>query len=135
MSDGNGRFELGGLPPGHYSVWVQKPGYSVVSVSNESVSPFKPSRGVDLPPGRLVDRLTVAVVRGGVIAGQLTDETGEPLVDVTVQALRPSSSDRSLMPVSDSQTDDRGRYRIFGLQPGVYCVGAVAGHRWTNRSR
>jgi hypothetical protein len=126
LSDGNGRFELADLPAGLYSVWVDKAGYSVVRVGNDSASSLGAGRGIEVS-ARRVAQLTIAVTRGGVITGQLTDETGEPLVGVSVQALRPSSAggSQSLLPVMDAQTDDRGRYRIFGLHPGVYCVSAA----------
>ena len=59
----------------------------------------------------------------------MLDADGEPLVDVTVAAMRIETrdwSDRRLVPVGHlGITDDRGAYRIYGLEPGQYDVAAT----------
>jgi hypothetical protein len=55
------------------------------------------------------------------------DETGEPVIGTRAQASRLdwlNGGSRWTVAGSDG-TDDRGSYRIFGLQPGTYCVSAV----------
>jgi hypothetical protein len=76
------------------------------------------------------------LTRAAVITGHITNEESEPLMGVRVVALQKPSEDeledegasnarrQELDPVGDSQTDDRGQYRIFGLKPGDYYVRA-----------
>jgi hypothetical protein len=62
----------------------------------------------------------------GVITGRVFDR-GKPAMRVFVRALRPRYSDgqRSLSVAASAETDDRGEYRLFGLEPGSYFVSAV----------
>ena len=78
------------------------------------------------------DRADITLPRTSAIAGQLTDEYGDPIEGVTIrlQRIRFVSGRRRLVEVpgaSNSRTDDQGRYRIFGLQPGSYIVAAYVG--------
>jgi hypothetical protein len=71
--------------------------------------------------------LTLTLVRGGVITGELRDARGRAIQDMTVRARRFGFRDgaRALVAVPDvapAITDDRGIYRIFGLPPGEYVV-------------
>jgi len=74
---------------------------------------------------RARERADERLRRGGVISGAIVDQAGEPLQGVHVRALqlrrdggRAVASDIGL----DLVTDDRGRYRLFGLPPGKYYV-------------
>ena len=61
------------------------------------------------------------------ITGRITDEFGDPITDVQVQALRFQSvnGERQLVTAGrTARTDDLGQYRIFGLMPGEYVVHA-----------
>ena len=40
---------------------------------------------------------------------------------------------RQLVPAGTAQTDDRGEYRVWGLNPGEYYVSAIARNRPTPR--
>ena len=50
--------------------------------------PFEQGRPLDLGNGQQADKIDFALPRGGVIAGRVTDELGEPLAGVRVQAMR-----------------------------------------------
>ena len=61
------------------------------------------------------------------ITGRITDEFGDAVTDVQVQAMRYqfTSGERRLVNVGrKSMTDDLGQFRIFGLMPGEYLVRA-----------
>ena len=76
-----------------------------------------------------MSQVRLALVRGGVIAGRVTDDVGEPVARVTVRALRivgAGGGPTSLEPSSEERTDDLGLFRVFGLPPGVSLVGAFA---------
>ena len=78
------------------------------------------------------DRADITLPRTSAIAGRLTDEYGDPVEGVTIRAqqIRFVSGRRRLVEVSgaaSSRTDDPGRYRVSGLQPGSYVVAAYVG--------
>jgi hypothetical protein len=120
VMDTDGAFKLEGLETGVYAVWANAPGFVTESPFAAPDAPRKYYR-----PG---DSVTISLVRGGVIAGTVTTVTGQPVVAVVVRALR--VRDVEGQPVEgvsqprERQTDDRGIYRIYGLQPGTYVVSA-----------
>ena len=61
------------------------------------------------------------------ITGTLLDEHGEAIPNTPVRALRyvTQNGARMLQSSGNAQTDDRGIYRLFGLQPGEYLVSAT----------
>jgi hypothetical protein len=117
-ADDDGNFEVRGLDPGLYMLNASLPGY---------VSEVDPATGRPGGAYRPGDSATVRLVRGGVVTGAVTDSQGEPVVAVSVRAFRVRDLDgRTLQtpfPFSlEDRTDDRGIYRIYGLQPGLYVV-------------
>jgi hypothetical protein len=65
--------------------------------------------------------------RGGVITGTVLDEHGEAVPGTPVRVMRWAlqSGQRTLQSGGNGQTDDRGVYRVYGLQPGDYIVYAT----------
>src|SRR5204863_188047 len=63
----------------------------------------------------------------GTISGRVFDRDGEPLANVTVEALKYSYQEgqRVLNGVQTARTNDLGEYRLFWLQPGQYFVSAT----------
>jgi len=69
--------------------------------------------------------LDILLSGGGVVSGTIVDAAGEPLQGVAVRALQVRREhERSVARVFGWQrvTDDRGRYRLFGLAPGSYLI-------------
>jgi hypothetical protein len=62
----------------------------------------------------------------GIISGRVLDEDGEPLPWAQVSALREVyfRGKRKLSLEALVPTNDLGEYRLFGLKPGRYFVGA-----------
>ena len=115
--DDDGNFKMVGLSPTAYFLYAWAPGYVFANLPIED--------GVH----RIGENVTIRMVKGGVITGRLTDETGEPLVGVTVRPYRlrdpegsPAISSVGSFELGVGITDDRGIYRVFGLRPGVYIV-------------
>jgi hypothetical protein len=126
-TDPEGRYELRDLPAGNYRISASKAGF--VTLQLGQVRPFEAGRPVTLADGQLLERVDLALPRGAVITGRVTDEYGEAIADVRVQALRQRiiGGRRQLAPVgSVSTTNDIGQFRLFGLSPGEYYVSAVA---------
>src|SRR5687767_3015755 len=124
-TDGDGRYELATLPAGRYRLSVNKAGY--VALEYGQARPFEAGKPLDITAGQVLDKIDFSLPRGSAITGRITDEFGDPITDVLVQALRYQfvNGERSLVDAGRvAQTDDLGAYRIFGLMPGDYIVRA-----------
>src|SRR5262249_38946760 len=76
---------------------------------------------------QVVENVNLALPRGGVIAGSVIDEFGDPLPNVSMTAMQAIYRDgrRSLVAAATPETtDDRGSYRLSGLAPGSYYIHA-----------
>jgi hypothetical protein len=130
-TDADGRYQFSELPAGRYSISVSRNGYVTLSFGQQR--PFEPGKPLDLADGQVAEKIDFALPRGGVIAGRITDEAGEPLAGVGVRAMRyqyQPDGRRRLTPASGTvtpygiQTDDLGQFRVYGLMPGSYVVSA-----------
>jgi hypothetical protein len=128
-SDALGQYEFANLPAGVYVLTARKSRYLPREFTQDGID-----RGgrITLAADERRDRADITLPRTSAIAGQLTDEYGDPIegVGIRLQRIRFISGRRRLVEVpgaSNSRTDDQGRYRIFGLQPGSYIVAAYAG--------
>jgi hypothetical protein len=128
-TDAQGRFEIGQLPAGRYTMTASKAGFVTLQYGQRRAS--ESGTPLELADNQAIDKLTIALPRGGVIGGRIVDEFGEPVANATVMAMRYgySGGTRRLMPApganANDQTDDQGRYRLFGLPPGEYYVSAI----------
>ena len=121
QTDAEGNFTVEGLPPAAYRVTAWSNAY----VPTEGRNPKDPKYY------RLGDTVTLTLTKGGVITGRVTDATGEPIIELGVSATRVRQPDGSKAKAEDDyrytrMTDDRGRYRIYGLESGSYIVQANA---------
>jgi hypothetical protein len=129
-TDADGRYEFTELPEGRYNIFVTRSGY--VSLSFGQQRPFEQGRPLVLASAQEADKIDFALPRGGVIAGRVTDELGEPIAGVRVQAMRYQylpNGRRQLTPMGGGPfglvTNDLGEYRIYSLMPGTYVVSAA----------
>ena len=120
--DDDGNFKLASLSPGIYILLAYAPGYVSAETPSENAI------------HRIGENLTIRMIKGGVITGRVTDEAGEPVVGVGVKCHRlrnpegrMTDSQFELMGYGFGVTDDRGIYRAYGLQPGVYIVSIDSG--------
>ena len=124
-TDSEGRYEFASLPAGRYRLFVDKAGY--VALEYGQARPFEAGKPLDIADGQALDKVDFSLPRGSAITGRVTDEFGDPITDVQVEALRYQfvNGERQLVNAGRSaQTDDLGAYRIFGLMPGDYVVRA-----------
>ena len=125
-TDDEGRFLLSDVTVGQYTLTVSKAGFVRQSFGLKKDGPS----AFEVTPGQPIELGDLALRRGGVITGRVLDVAGDPLADVTVQAWRltymtPASG--RVMSTRSFPTNDRGEFRLYGLQPGRYFVSASLG--------
>jgi hypothetical protein len=133
-TDARGAFEFTGLPAGNYRVNASPGQYSpqylgMAYGAKKPGGPFSADLGqpIQLTDGQAFDKAIIALPRGGVITGRVTDDTADPLARVQVYTIFfPPGSQRGQRMGSSVQTDDLGQFRLYGLQTGDYTVVAEA---------
>ncbi len=118
-TDEEGNFKANDLPPGSYRINAQVNGY--VTSSRASLTQRY----------RVGESATITLVKGGAITGKVYDSAGQPLVGATVNAQRVrDEAGRSVggAGLRDALSDDRGVYRIYGLETGSYIVSTNGGY-------
>ena len=133
-TDNDGRFLLKDIKEGRYEFFATRPGF--VDQHYQAKGGEKGAT-LALKPGDKVKDVLFRMTVAAVVTGRVTNDDGEALVRAQVVALRAPSEDEieddvllasrkePLVPVSSAQTDDRGQYRIFGLNPGEYYIQAT----------
>lgn len=126
-TDAQGRFEFKELPAGRYSITGSKAGF--VTLQYGQRRPSESGTPIELGDGQTLEKIAIALPRGSVLGGRITDEYGEPVANAAVIAWRYAYAGgaRRLTPAgqnSRDSTDDQGRSRLFGLPPGEYYVSA-----------
>jgi hypothetical protein len=121
MTDGDGRFFFADLPAGAFFLSATKPGYTRRTAINTSPPTFELADGERRSDARL------ELWKNGVITGTVVDDIGEPVVGVTVRAMRrvvSAGRTRYLTtnPIGQATTDDRGVFRMSALVPDEYVV-------------
>lgn len=127
-TDAQGRFEFRELPAGRYTMTGSKAGF--VALQYGQRRPSESGTPIELADGQMLDKVTIALPRGSVLGGRITDEFGEPVANATVSAWRYAyqGGARRMTPGGQNSrdtTDDQGQYRLFGLPPGEYYVSAT----------
>lgn len=124
ITDDQGRFVIGGLPAGRFTLTVSRSGF--VSSVHGAKRAGRAGTPLVVADNARVENLTVKLWRGAVVSGTLRDDTGAPVTGVRVHAV-PAKVVVGATPTltnNGSLTDDRGEYRIFGLEPGTYVIAA-----------
>lgn len=116
-TDAGGQFKLGNLPSGVYTLQPYAPEYATPSGNPAQRTYY-----------HLGEQATLTMVKGGVLTGRVTNASGEPIVNTTVRLKRVRDAEGqptnffSGYNAYQFSTDDRGVYRIYGLEPGAYLV-------------
>jgi hypothetical protein len=120
LTDSDGRFFFEGLPSGTYRITVRKPGWIDGAYGQRRAGGLAATFTLENAERRT--GLDIKLWKPAVLAGDVTDEAGEPVVDALVWAVRRRSiAGRQRMElVTATHTDDRGAFRLSGLAPGEY---------------
>ena len=129
QTDDNGRYLFTDLQAGHFTVTVSKAGF--ISLAYGQKHPRQPALPIQVDAGRQIRSVDIALPRGSVLTGHVVDEDGEPMPRAVVQVLRYvyRQGQREIEPAGTDQTDDRGQFRVFDLDPGEYYVSVTLPRR------
>jgi hypothetical protein len=123
VTDAEGRYEIGDLPSGRYSLSASKSTY--VTINYGQTRPMEPGRPLEIGDNQIVEKVDFSLPRGGVITGRVVDEYGEPVANAMVQPMQNrflNGQQRPMVSGSPFTTSDTGEYRLWGLSPGQYFV-------------
>jgi hypothetical protein len=123
ITDRSGRFSFRDIPPGPYTVRVERDGYF-----GKAGSSLVPQTGaVTVLVGAGTTNVEVPMVRGATVSGRIRDERGQPIPNAMVQAFTVAYTNGlpALRPAASNKTNDRGEYSIFWLPGSEYYVALV----------
>ena len=115
-----GGFEFAGIAGGSYLVAASRLGFVPVQYGQKHWD--APGVPVDVEASGSPN-LIIRLPRFGAVAGTVLDENEVGLPEHEVVAYR---STRPPQLAARARSDDRGRYRLYGLEPGKYFVRTVA---------
>jgi carboxypeptidase family protein len=123
VTDSQGNYRISDLPRGNYELTPVTPQFVIAGASD--------MKQVILEDGENLEGIDFTLLRGGVITGKVTNAEGQPVIEEQINIEVPEGF-RQSQPVLrlnmySYQTDDRGVYRIFGLEPGKYTVSTGTG--------
>src|ERR1043165_7632849 len=115
-ADREGEFHFTNLDRAAYVVTASSPAYTPAPRDTSSTAQ---------PTYHIGDSITFTLIKGGVVTGTVANASGEPVVAVSVRAQMSRDANGRRVPNAfsrETQTDDRGIYRLYGLLPGTYVV-------------
>jgi len=124
-TDTDGRYSISDLAAGTYYVTVTAP-----ALVPDAAQGRNNSRQVTLGDNETVEGIDFSLIKGGVITGRVMDSQGRPVIAEQIIIRAPPNADPaqtlSLSEIGPRtyHTDDRGVYRVYGLAPGQYIIGA-----------
>ncbi len=127
LTDDSGGFAFEGLRAGAYKLHILKPGYLATAYGQLRPGTNTIGRDIVLQDRQRLERLVIPVSHGGSISGVVRDDRGEPAfrATVVVSRWRMQNGLRALETIAQTQTDERGNYRLSLLPPRDYILSAV----------
>jgi hypothetical protein len=132
LTDAQGRFVFVNVPAARYYLDARKLGYATGLFGQRTPGTSSGDFDIILGDSQILTDLTVPLWKHAAIGGTVTDEAGQPVVGVRVDAFRKTIEFGDVWlpphhPTSNggATTDDRGLYRLSDLPPGEYAVGVL----------
>jgi len=127
-SDARGEYQFTEVRAGSYRVSASRNGF--ITADHGQQQSGQPGTVITLRDRQRLDRVDVALPRGAIITGTVSDAQGEPIEGLGMHVWRLQTRGgrhvaESVSGVPNRRTDDRGRYRISALPPGTYYVVAA----------
>lgn len=119
VTDDAGAFRFTSLEPGRYWGFVTAGRFRGIYAPQPLVPAANDNR-LDLANDQ-IRQLVIALPRAYAIPVRVLDEAGTPLSGIRLKALDADSGRLASVPL-EHMTDDQGRMRLFGLEPGRYHI-------------
>ncbi|MGA3263871.1 MAG: carboxypeptidase-like regulatory domain-containing protein [Terracidiphilus sp.] len=125
LTDGDGRFEIPGVPTGPQAIQVIKPGYrdrpngAGAAADEDTIGPAH-----NVQVAAEMPELVFTLAPTSSIHGQIELSTGDPAQGITINLLRQTVQDgrAAWTPAAITRTDSEGAYRFASLAGGVYVM-------------
>jgi hypothetical protein len=124
-SDDSGGFAFPNVATGRYIITVQRDGFLPLSAGR--IGSYKMPPIFSVGSGQTISSFIFRMTPSGIVSGKVKFDDAEPAVNVTVQLYRSyhDRGRRGFASAGSARTDDRGEYRVHGLEPGTYYVAAL----------
>jgi len=113
-TDSTGAYSVTGLPSGSYKVHFEGNGSRHVSVWYGNAASESQATLVTVTAPGTRTGIDAALAQGGSISGRVTDQSGDPISNLSVDAGGRDDDYRG------ATTDQDGNYTVYGLAPGSY---------------
>ncbi len=126
VTDARGRYRLAGLPLGRVALAVDAQGYYTVRAGELDSETIARSCRQEGDCGQTDFELA----RAAVVEGELADAYGDPVQGVEIALTPEGAAERGspmarMMGATGAVSDDRGRFRVWGVKPGRYELTAL----------
>ncbi|MBV8069712.1 MAG: carboxypeptidase regulatory-like domain-containing protein [Acidobacteriaceae bacterium] len=126
VSNPDGSFRFTGVEPGSYQLSADRNGFL-----NGSYGPKRQrwsATTLVLKAGEEMTDLTFTLMPAGLITGRVVDADDDPVANASIQASRRVLVNGKMryQPQAGVACDDRGEFRLAGLEPGRYLLSALA---------
>jgi 5-hydroxyisourate hydrolase-like protein (transthyretin family) len=129
LTETDGKFSFKDLDAGQYRLIAARNGYPSQSYGQKTAGGAGAT--LNVRSGQSVRDVTFRMVQGGVVTGRVRDAAGEPVADLDVSLMRLTYNEfgkKTLSNIGETEeTDDRGEYRLYWVEPGRYYVMASRG--------
>jgi Carboxypeptidase regulatory-like domain len=124
-TDDSGSFAFPQVAPGRYSITVQRDGFLPLSAGR--IGDYKMPPIFSVSSGQTIGSFVFRMTPSGVVSGKVKFDDAEPAVNVAIQLYRSyyERGRHGYAAAASARTDDRGEYRVHGLDPGTYYVAAL----------
>jgi len=124
-TDESGGFSFPKVATGRYTITVQRDGYLPLSAGR--IGDYKMPPIFSVNSGETISSFVYRMTPAGVVSGKVKFDDAEPAVNVAIQLYRSfyERGRHGYTAAASTRTDDRGEYRVHGLEPGSYYVAAL----------
>jgi hypothetical protein len=123
LTETDGKFAFKEIDAGQYRLDAERNGYPTQPYGQKVAGGL--GTIVNVAAGQSIKDVTFRLVQGCVVTGRVRDAAGEPIAGLGVSLMRSRYDElgkKTLVGVNQRDTDDRGEYRFFWVEPGRYYV-------------